>query len=159
MTVYTRYGNAVKDPAAILAVNSIHAEAQARDAYSKISVASDGIGSVHLLARLPSNARLKPGSTVYFSALTGLTDYDVGIGRDGVILAGKQDYLVNGEDIHTAGNVLMLKNVAVGSLGKLLWEHAGYTSDPGGMLDIIGTVNAAASTTGTIEAFSYFSKP
>lgn len=158
MTVYTRYGNAVKDPAAINAVASIDAEAQVRSAYSKISVASDGATSSHLLARLPSNCRLLPSSIAYFSALTGLTSYDVGIGLNGTVISGKAAVLVAAEDIHLAGNVSLVKAVAAGSLGKKLWEHAGYTSDPGGMLDIIGTVNNAASTTGTIEAFTNFAK-
>lgn len=158
MTVYTRYGNAVKDPAAINPVAAIDAEGQVRSAYSKISVNSDGIGSIYLLARLPSNSRILPSSTAYYTALTGLTDLDIGIGVNGAVISGKADALVNGEDIHLAGNVSMVKAVAAGSLGKKLWELAGYSADPGGMLDIIGTVNAAASTTGSVEAFTHYAK-
>lgn len=153
MTVFTRYGNAVKDPTSIRPSESIDAEGVSRDSYSKISVVSDDSTSVHVLARLPSNARLKPGSTLYYSALTGLTSYSVGLGVNGAIVNAKTAALVSAEDIHLAGSVLLSKAIAAGSLGKKLWDLAGYSSDPGGMIDIIGTTGANCSTTGTIEAF------
>lgn len=158
MAVVTRYGTAVKDPASALAVNANVAEGLDRTAYSKVSVSSDSNTSLHLLARLPSNARLRPGSTLYYSALTGLTSYSIGLGVNGAIVNSKTAALVSAEDIHLAGSVLLSKAIAAGSLGKQLWDLAGYAADPGGMIDIIGTVGADCSTTGTLEAFIGFFK-
>lgn len=158
MTVFTRYGNAVKDPASLLAARGQDAEGSTKQAYSKINVVSDSSGSIYLLARIPSNARLDPNGSLKTSALTGLTSLSVGWGQNGAIVNSKTAALISAADIHLAGSVAIMKDVAVGHLGDQAWVQAGFATDPGGMLDIIGTTGADCSTTGTIEAFIPFIK-
>lgn len=158
MTVFTRYGDAVKDPSSIRPADSISAEASMRQAYSKISVASDSSTSIYLLARLPSNCRLDPNGSIKTTALTGMTSLSVGLGVNGAVVNSKTGALINAADVHLAGSVAIMKDVAAGSLGKKLWDLAGYSADPGGMIDIIGTTGADCSTTGSIEAFIPYMK-
>jgi len=159
-TTYVRYGDGVKDPAAVRPASSIDAEGAVRCAYSKVTAAADEqSGSTHILARLPSNARILPASTIFFAALTGITTYGIGLGVAGAVVNSKTSTLNSGLDIHTAGNAVIGAALAAGSRGKKLWDLAGYTSDPGGMIDIIGTTGADASAGGAIEAFIVYAKP
>ncbi len=139
MTAYTRYGTGYKDPASVNRINAVYADAQNRSVNSMISIgASDGIGSVYYVGQVPSNAIIDPASTFYFEAATDVTDFDLGFAND-------PDALVDGLDIHLAGSDRVMKSVATASLNKRAWELAGLSSDPGGMLDIIATLKAAAS--------------
>ena len=52
-----------------------------------------------------------------------------------------------------------LTAIDLADLRKPLWQIAGYTDNPGGMLDIVGTLNAAAGAAGTITLTLLFGTP
>lgn len=151
MAIVTKYGDAY--PAGgVSSVESINAEAQVRCIYSKISVANaDSATSKLYLGRIPSNARILPNSTLYHSAITGLTTLSVGF--DNAVAA-----LLSAGDVSTAGTKSLVAAVAAGNLGLRAWQQAGLSADPGGLMDIFATMNAAATAAGTLEAFLFFAK-
>jgi hypothetical protein len=151
MAIVTKYGDGYPAPGG-QSVQSIDAEAQVRCIYSKISVANlDSATSKLYLGRIPSNARILPNSTLYNSAITGLTTLDVGF--SGAVAA-----LLAAGDVSSAGTKSLVAAVAAGNLGRRAWQHAGLTADPGGLLDVFATMNAGATAAGTLEAFLYFAK-
>lgn len=109
-------------------------------------------GDVIYFGKVPSNAVIVPGGAVECSAITGLTDFDVGlIGDDGTTDA---DILLDGATLATAANKPLHAGTSAlaarKTFPKTAWQLAGYTADPGGMLDVIGTLNASPSASGTI---------
>lgn len=152
MAVVTKYGNGYPVPGALTLVSAVDAEASVRVIYSKISVANgDSIASLLYLGRVPSNARILPNSTFYYSAITGLNSLDIGF-------AGAVNALVAAKDVTAAGNASLVSAITAGNLGKKAWEMAGLAADPGGLIDVFATMNAAATAAGTIEAFIHFAK-
>jgi hypothetical protein len=105
----------------------------------------DSSGSKYYLGRVPSHSRIAPNSWLYFAALTGVTSAHVGF-------ANSANALLNAADLHLAGNIRLTTDVEVANLGKRAWELAGLTADPGGMLDVILTINADAGATGAVHA-------
>lgn len=106
------------------------------------------------LLRLPTNARLDGGATVYFDDLStgGAATMAIGIGSVDGNFTGSATALTSGIDIHTAAsNAKIVGSIA--NYGKMIWEHAGLASDPGGFADIYATFTAAATdTTGNVVA-------
>jgi hypothetical protein len=121
-------------------------------------VACDATSTVKFGA-IPSNARILVQSVVGYDAITGATDFDLGIGKtDGGVLTVKDaDCLIDGADIHTAGSKAI--GVDLASLGKAAWELAGYTADPGGNVDIVGTFNQAPTAGGTLTLSLLYTTP
>ncbi|MBO9502516.1 hypothetical protein [Brevundimonas sp. A19_0] len=96
------------------------------------------------LGKFPSNTVLDPdGCKCWFDDLgTGVT-MDVGY-------AGDVDALVDGQDVATAaGSFSLLKSVDISLYHEPLWKVLGMASDPGGNIELIGTLLGAAST-GTV---------
>lgn len=151
MSIVTKYGDGYPAPGG-LSVDAVNAEGSVRCCYSKISVANgDSATSKLYLGRVPSNARILPNSTLYNSAITGLTTLDVGF--TGAVAA-----LLAAGDVSTAGSKSLVAAIAAGNLGRRAWQQAGLASDPGGLLDIFATMNAGATAAGTLESFLYFAK-
>ena len=120
--------------------------------------ASASATSTYTMARLPSNARLLPSSIVGWDDLasTGSPTLDVGI--KGSQVTNDPDAINDGLDAATANlsGSAMIKDPA--NWGKPLWEMAGETSDPGGMLEIyISLVDAAVNVGGTLSAMVVYS--
>jgi hypothetical protein len=102
-----------------------------------------------------SNARISPNSKLYYDALTGVVDFDLGLGQgyeNGYANYTEKsgDCLVNGLDIHLAGNASAVSAVDIANYDKTAWEIAGFASDPGGVLNVVGTLKAAATAAGTV---------
>lgn len=96
------------------------------------------------LGKFPSNTVLDPdGCICWFDDLgTGVT-VDVGD-------SSNADGLVDGQDVASAaGSFSLLKTVDVANYFKPLWAQLGYTSDPGGLLELYATILGAAAT-GTV---------
>lgn len=120
----------------------------------------DSITSTIKFGSIPSNARILRNSTLDYDAVTGLTDFDLGIGKTigGVYDAKAPKALINSADIHLAGSKAMTA-LDIANLPKAAWELAGYTQDPGGNVEIRGTFNAAPSTAATITLTLLFATP
>lgn len=110
------------------------------------------------LLRLPTNARLDGGSTVYFDDLSSgsTATLAIGIGSVDANFTGSATALNSSIDIHTAASNAKVVG-AIANYGKMLWEILSLASDPGGFADIYVTFTAAATeTTGTLCAdFSF----
>lgn len=104
------------------------------------------------MARLPSNAVIH-SITVLCDAITGGTDYDLGIAyptnKGGAVIDA--DNLMDGQSLATASKVLDgFAAVAIENRYKQLWELAGLTADPGHNLDIVLTANTIGTTDGDV---------
>lgn len=158
MAVVQKYGKSYKSPSAIALALAVFAEGQMRSIVTgSIAVANgDNANSEIFFGKLPSNAILLPISTLYHGALTGLTDFDIGLKRDGVLI--DIDCYADGLNLSSAGTKGGTAALATGSIGRRAWEVAGLANDPGGDFDLVGTFKTDASAAGVLEAIFYYSK-
>lgn len=151
MGVVTKYSKGYPDPTNSLLPYSAKGEesiATLKRSFFKIAVANgDSATSVHKLGRIPSDAMISALSTFRCTAITGLTDYDIGFSYKGTKVG---DALVNGQTLASAATVSLVAAIASANLDKRVWELLGLSRDPGGWVDLEGTMNAAASADGTI---------
>jgi hypothetical protein len=144
MAVVTKYGNGYKDPAALKPVAAVFAEGIDRTFCSKISVANgDSQNSLLYFGKVPSNALLSPGSNVYAAAITGLSSFSLGF-------AAAPAALMSAVNISAGGTFPALSAVSLSNYVQPAWQLAGLSADPGGMLDIFGTLGANAGAAGDI---------
>ena len=104
------------------------------------------------MARLPSNAVIR-SITVLCDAITGGTDYDLGIAyptsKGGAVIDA--NCLMDGQTLATASKVLDgFAAVAIENRSKAFWELAGLTEDPAINLDIILTANTIGTVDGDV---------
>lgn len=158
MAVVQKYAKSYKDPSTIALPQAVFAEGQVRDIISgPIDIANgDSINSEIFFGKIASNAILLPISTLYHGGLTGVTDFDIGLKRDGALIG--IDVYADGLNLSSAGSKSAVAALATGAIGKRVWEVLGLASDPGGEYDLVGTLKAAATAAGVLEAFFYYSK-
>ncbi len=160
MAVDVKYTKGYPDPSNSLnPYSSTGEEAMAtlKRSFFKIAVANgDSIASVHKLGRLPSNAMISVLSTYKCTAITGLTDYDVGFSYRGTKVG---DALVNGQTLASAATLSLVAAIAAANHDKRVWQLLGLSADPGGWVDLEGTMNAAATADGTIIGELFWSVP
>jgi len=112
----------------------------------------DSATSTHEFGEIPSSCIINPASLLEFTALTGVIDYDLGLGKKDDVngyVAKSVNCLIDGADIHTAGSK-GLTGITPANRAKRAWEIAGYADDPGGNLTVMGTQNADATADGSI---------
>lgn len=156
MAVVTKYGTGARDPASLKAIEAINAAAEIRKIKSLIQVANgDSIASKYMIGEVPADAILDQGSSIYFSAITGASDCDVGVAypNGGAMIVA--DCIVNGHTFASAGSTTLAAATGSGvatptNAAKRVWELAGLTSNPGGNLALWVTLNAAATAAGQI---------
>lgn len=160
MAVVVKYTKGYPDPTNALNPYSALGEetiATLKRSFFKIAVANgDSIASVHKLGRIPSNAMVSMLSTYKCTAITGLTDYDIGFSYRGTKVG---DALVNGQTLASAATLSMVAAIAAVDHDKRVWQLLGLTADPGGFVDLEGTMNAAATAAGTIIGECFWSVP
>jgi hypothetical protein len=148
------YGTGSRNPTSLVAIQGIYAAAEMRARVSQIAVTNgDSIASVYRFGEIPADCIIDPNSVLWTAALTGVTDFDVGLrypNGGAVILA---DCIVNGQTLASATSVTLAAATGSGIATpanqiKRAWELAGLTSNPGGNLEVYGTANAAATATG-----------
>ena len=114
----------------------------------------DSATSTVEFGEIPSSALILASSLLERDALTGVTSFDLGLGKyddaSQAFVAGDVNCLVAASDIHTAGSGSAVSAVDIANRGKRAWEIAGYASDPGGNLTVMGTLNTDATAPGTI---------
>lgn len=115
-----------------------------------VAVASgDDNNSIYRIARVPSNAVISKLSTLYHTAITGGTDYNIGFAyANGAVI--DDNALIDADDFSSAGSVALLSSIALTNIGKEVWELAGLTADPHGLIDIIATGITVGTADGTI---------
>lgn len=114
------------------------------------------------LLRLPTAARIVNIYGTWQSLGTTVTT-DIGLytprgfGLAPVLVAGAQSILVSALAFNAAiGTIASIQNTAAANWGKMLWELAGLTSDPGGEYVITATFTSVASPTAGNNAYLSF---
>lgn len=119
--------------------------------------AAASVASTYRMHRLPSNARIMPGSKVMFDDLASSGSPLIDIGVQSITgksdITADPDALNDGIDVAgAAGEAALVKDIA--NWGLPLWDYVnGVTADPGVLLDIyISITDAATNTGGTITS-------
>lgn len=126
---------------------------QTRTIDATISSASPAAATEWVFARIPSNARIHYSSVVSWDDLAsaGAPTLDLGFKAVAANITTDVDALNDGLDLATATTAArVIKDHA--NAGKMAWEFvSGQTTDPGGFLDVIGTVlDANCNATGDV---------
>lgn len=117
--------------------------------------------STIFFGRIPSNARISSISRVYWDdlATAGSPTLDIGLASVNANITSDPDALSNGHDLATATNGGASVITDPANSGLPAWDFVnGVTSDPGGELDIYGSIADASTTqagTISIEVFGY----
>lgn len=158
MAVVEKYTKAVKNPGLVALPAATYSEGRMRCLVSgPVAVVNgDSIDSRVWFGKVPSHAIILPSSILYHSAVTGLTDFDIGLYRDGALV--DIDALADGLNLSSAGNKSVVAVLATGTIGRQLWQVAGLATDPGCEFDIVGTFKTAATADGAMEAFIHYVK-
>lgn len=117
---------------------------------SEAAIASgNSTNSVIYFGRIPAEARICRGPSLLFNdTISGLTDFDVGFAND-------PDGLIDGANLATT-STHAFGVVTADEINKPAWELAGLTENPGGLLDIIGTLKANAGAAGDVALELYY---
>jgi hypothetical protein len=126
------------------------------------AVAADAAGSTYRFCRVPSNAVVK--QVLFESEAQGAGNVSLGVYRTAADGGAVVDADLFASRIDCASLVVQGDYTNESTQYNLnernmpLWQAAGLTSDPGGFLDIAGTVDTTAVTTGTgkLGAVVYF---
>ncbi len=125
-----------------------------------IELAASASGTTVKLGRIPSNARILPTGLIYNDdlATSGSPTLDIGLGSVGSNVTSDPDAINNGLALSAATTTTTVM-ADPANAGKQAWEFvSGQSSDPGGELDIYGSVKDAATTatgTLTVEIYGY----
>ena len=120
-----------------------------------VELAGSATGTTIFFGRIPSNARILPQGFIYNDdlATTGSPTLDIGLASVDSNVTSDPDAINNGIALSSATTTTtVLADPA--NAGLPAWDLVnGVTSDPGGELDIYGTVADASTTqTGTVTA-------
>lgn len=120
-----------------------------------VEIAASSSSSTIDFGNFPSNARIAGCSRIYWDdlATSGSPTLDLGTFAVNGNVTSNDDSLNDGlalSSVSTANvGSVVIKDIA--NFGKPLWEIAGASSDPGGVIKIKGTLRDAATTaTGTV---------
>jgi hypothetical protein len=159
MAVVTKFGSAYPQKGQLVQIDAKVAEGEVDAGISKVDIANgDSIGSLLYLARVPSNSLIYAPSRVYNQAITGAACHIGFYNPNGGTLIDV-DALAVAVDLATAdltvGKQLNALNVL--NMDMRAWQLAGLAADPGGMLDVVATLTAAATAGGRMLLALYFS--
>jgi len=135
-----------------LGTNQVKAERAATIQDSTVEVAAAASAtSVYTFFRIPSRTRITGLSRVAWDDLasTGAPTLDIGLKAVDGNVTTDVDCLNDGLALATASatsGVPLVKGIE--NFGKLAYEYLGLTTDPGGFLDVIGTILDADTDTG-----------
>lgn len=124
-----------------------------------VEVPASASGTTIKFGRIPSNARLSSLSKIEWDDLTttGAPTLDLGLASVDSNVTSDPDALSNGHDV-TGTGASALVAVARAEWGKPAWDFvSGLTADPGGELDVYGSIvdAATAGLTGTVSVEIY----
>ena len=103
------------------------------------------------ISRVPSNAIIKPSSTILHDALGAGVTMNVGFAETP---AGARTALGSALAVATAGTKAGMAAVTTANLLNRVWQLAGLAADPGREIDLVATITGA-TVTGT--PWIYFS--
>lgn len=130
---------------------------------STVEVAPSASGSTIKFGRIPSNARLSGLSRVYWDdlATSGSPTLDLGLASVNANITSDPDALSNGHAVSSASATGSPAVADPAAFGKPAYLNVnGQTTDPGGELDVYGSIVDAATVgltgTVTVELLGYF---
>lgn len=156
MAVVTKYGSGYRDPTSLKAIDGIQRAAEIRQIKSKATVTNgDSIASSYRLGSVPTNAKINPGATLYYGAITGVATADLGLASPNGGAMVLQTALFTGQSLAAGGSVTLAAATGSGiatpaNMDKAVWQLAGLAADPGGELDVVLTITAAATATADV---------
>lgn len=103
--------------------------------YAALTTSND-IGDTIVLCSVPSNSFLSPGATVYYDALGTGVELEIG---DATYPAG----LSAAFSVASAGSAALHQKFTAGQIAYPLWKKLGYSSDPGGNITLLATIQNA----------------
>ena len=127
--------------------------------FTTIAVADNTVaGTVWEVARIPSNARILPGSWIATDDLETASNtptLDVGLAAVNGNITSDADAIQAGITAATAGVTPLIANTAHQNWGKKAWEYVnGQTSDPGGFLDVtVSLLDFNATEPGDVSVY------
>lgn len=121
----------------------------------QVNAAGASTSTLDFNLRIPTDARVLPNTRVYNDILgTTTSTINLNLGYKGVdgntadLLTAFNTNILLGAAAPTYGNAGLS---AKSKYGQKVWELAGLASDPGGFVDVVGTVKGAAtSSTGFV---------
>lgn len=126
--------------------------------------AADDDGSVYRLFKDVPSTLIPVGFEIAHDAITGGTDFDLGLYATDLGAEVDKDLLMDGQTLAVAATLVApkngLSNVDLANIGKMLYELAGKTvaNRPLGY-DIALTANTVGSAAGTITVVSHWINP
>lgn len=147
------YGSQAFDPTVlpITPLSALDTEGHVKENVSVAAIANpQAQNDLVYFGRIPSNAKISKGSTLYYDAITGVTSFSVGLFQEKSMMVpdltkGSQTCLINALDIHLAGSSNYAA-LAPGDGNKYAWQIAGLADDPGGYMLVVGKVVAGPSS-------------
>lgn len=119
-----------------------------------IELTAASVSDTIKFGEIPSNARIHGASRVYFDdlAASGAPTLDMGLGSVDSNVTSDDDALSDGHDLATANPNGLLLLGDIDRISKPAFELvSGQTTDPGGALEVFGTIkDAVTDTTGTV---------
>ncbi|MDP3939167.1 MAG: hypothetical protein Q8R92_13665 [Deltaproteobacteria bacterium] len=129
---------------------------------STVEIPPSASGATVKFGRIPSNARLSGISRVYWDDLTttGSPTLDIGLASVNANITSDPDALSNGHAVSSADADGAQAIADPAEFGKPAYLNVnGQTTDPGGELDVYGSIVDAATVTNTgtvtLELFGY----
>ena len=122
----------------------------------------DSIGSTYRFASVPSGAIIN-SIRVFCDAITSGA-MDVGVYRNtdagsAVVLATAYATAQSIASAIVTGTEVAFEARDIANVEKRVWEDAGLTTDPGGTLDLVGTLTAATTAAGTLSFIVDYTVP
>lgn len=132
-------------------------------ASATVEIPASASGTTYKFGRIPTSARLSSLSKISWDDLTttGAPTFDLGLASVDSNVTSDPDALSNGHDVTSAGTAGALTAAAgISAYGDPAWDFvASVTVDPGGELDVYGTIKDAATAgltgTVTVELYGY----
>lgn len=159
MAVVTKYAGGAKDPTSVVLVSPGLAEGRMRSinvpAFNVTN--GDNANSKFYLGKIASSAIPIAGlSTLKHGAITGVSDADIGVYKDGAVV--DIDIFADGLTLAAAGTKDPFASIAVADAGKAVWQLLGLANDPGVEYDVVLTTKADASATAAVSGHLLYSK-
>lgn len=147
MAVVTKYGQGYQAPDSRLLPEAIFLGNPVRALLAAFAIANGNSATSQLLVgKIPSHAILLPGGLVTHTAITGLTDFDIGILED-------PDMLADGLTLASAGTKSPIAAVTTPNLIKPLWSLLGLARDPARQFTVVATLKVDAGADGTVHIY------
>jgi hypothetical protein len=156
MAVETIYGAFVRGKAEQTPIEMAvpgFSDAGVRNHCEKLTfTAGASVGSKGYLGKFPSNAIFLPQSKFFFGAAGAGATLNIGDSED-------EGGLASVVDVSSAGSADVLEAKTAGTRIQRLWEHLGYSEDPGTEIDLYASIAGAAATNSLVVELSIMWTP